>query len=226
MYQRGFFTKADISRFVLANLRFRLTGTEKQDEINRFQKAAQDFIGGHNVSEINSVAQEIYDEFVSPKLWAGTIEIAQTHLNEGVEVWLVTAAPEDMATLIADRLGLTGALGSKAAIVDGHYTGEMNGPLLHGKEKAIAIRDLANQRGFVLDECFGYSDSHNDLPLLQTVGKPSAINPDAILRIRALKEKWPIHDFRRLRYLNRLLGPLVSRAAWLGTRLTPRRKSK
>jgi len=226
MYQRGFFTKADISRFVLANLRFRLTGTEKQDEINRFQKAAQDFIGGHNVSEINSVAQEIYDEFVSPKLWAGTIEIAQTHLNEGVEVWLVTAAPEDMATLIADRLGFTGALGSKAAIVDGHYTGEMNGPLLHGKEKAIAIRDLANQRGFVLDECFGYSDSHNDLPLLQTVGKPSAINPDAILRIRALKEKWPIHDFRRLRYLNRLLGPLVSRAAWLGTRLTPRRKSK
>jgi phosphoserine phosphatase len=117
-------------------------------------------------------------------------------------------------------------LGSKAAIVDGHYTGEMNGPLLHGKEKAIAIRDLANQRGFVLDECFGYSDSHNDLPLLQTVGKPSAINPDAILRIRALKERWPIHDFRRLRYLNRLLGPLVSRAAWLGTRLTPRRKSK
>lgn len=226
MYQRGFFTKADISRFVLANLRFRLTGTEKQDEINRFQKAAQDFIGGHNVSEINSVAQEIYDEFVSPKLWAGTIEIAQTHLNEGVEVWLVTAAPEDMATLIADRLGFTGALGSKAAIVDGHYTGEMNGPLLHGKEKAIAIRDLANQRGFVLDECFGYSDSHNDLPLLQTVGKPSAINPDAILRIRALKERWPIHDFRRLRYLNRLLGPLVSRAAWLGTRLTPRRKSK
>ena len=226
MYQRGFFTKADISRFVLANLRFRLTGTEKQDEINRFQKAAQDFIGGHNVSEINSVAQEIYDEFVSPKLWAGTIEIAQTHLNEGVEVWLVTAAPEDMATLIADRLGFTGALGSKAAIVDGHYTGEMNGPLLHGKEKAIAIRDLANQRGFVLDECFGYSDSHNDLPLLQTVGNPSAINPDAILRIRALKERWPIHDFRRLRYLNRLLGPLVSRAAWLGTRLTPRRKSK
>jgi HAD superfamily hydrolase (TIGR01490 family) len=226
MYQRGFFTKADISRFVLANLRFRLTGTEKQDEINRFQKAAQDFIGGHNVSEINSVAQEIYDEFVSPKLWAGTIEIAQAHLNEGVEVWLVTAAPEDMATLIADRLGFTGALGSKAAIVDGHYTGEMNGPLLHGKEKAIAIRDLASQRGFVLDECFGYSDSHNDLPLLQTVGKPSAINPDAILRIRALKEKWPIHDFRRLRYLNRLLGPLVSRAAWVGTRLTPRRKSK
>ena len=226
MYQRGFFTKADISRFVLANLRFRLTGTEKQDEINRFQKSAQDFIGGHNVTEINSVAQEIYDEYVSPALWEGTIEIAQRHLNDGVEVWLVTAAPEDMATLIAQRLGFTGAIGSKAAIKDGFYTGEMNGPLLHGREKATAIKELAREHGFNLEECFGYSDSHNDLPLLLTVGKPSAINPDAILRIRALKEKWPIHDFRRMRFINRLLGPLVSRAAWLGTRLTPRRKSR
>jgi len=226
MYQRGFFTKADISRFVLANLRFRLTGTEKQDEINRFQKSAQDFIGGHNVTEIKTVAQEIYDEYVSPALWEGTIEIAQRHLNDGVEVWLVTAAPEDMATLIAERLGFTGAIGSKAAIKDGCYTGEMNGPLLHGREKATAIKELAREHGFDLQSCFGYSDSHNDLPLLLTVGNPSVINPDAILRIRALKEKWPIHDFRRMRFVNRLLGPLVSRAAWLGTRLTPRRKSR
>lgn len=226
MYQRGFFTKADISRFVLANLRFRLTGTEKQDEINRFQKSAQEFIGGHNVTEINLVAQEIYDEYVSPALWEGTIEIAQRHLNDGVEVWLVTAAPEDMATLIADRLGFTGALGSKAAIKDGFYTGEMNGPLLHGREKAIAITKLARERGFDLENCFGYSDSHNDLPLLLSVGNPSVINPDAILRIRALKEKWPVNDFRRMRFLNRLLGPILSRAAWLGTRLTPRRKSR
>ena len=142
------------------------------------------------------------------------------------KVWLVTAAPEDMATLIAERLGFTGALGSKAAIVDGHYTGAMNGPLLHGKEKAVAIEEIAKERGFVLADCFGYSDSHNDLPLLQTVGHPSAINPDAKLRIRALKENWPIHDFRRMRSINRYLGPIVSRAAWLGTRLTPRRKSR
>lgn len=224
MYQRGFFTKSDISRFVLANLRFRLTGTEKQEEINRFQKSAQDFIGGHNVSEILAVAQEIYDEYVSPSLWEGTIEIAQAHLNDGVEVWLVTAAPEDMATVISERLGFTGAIGSKAAIVDGHYTGEMNGPLLHGKEKAQAIREIAEKRGFDLTQCFGYSDSNNDLPLLQCIGNPSAINPDAILRIRALKENWPIHDFRRARFINRLLGPIVSRLAWIGTRLTPRRK--
>lgn len=226
MYQRGFFSKADISRFVLANLRFRLTGTEKQEEIQRFQNSATDFIGGHNVEEIRDVAQAIYDEFVSPKLWQGTIEIAQSHLRAGEEVWLVTAAPEDMATLIAERLGFTGALGSKAEISNGTYTGQMTGPLLHGKEKSVAIKQLAEIRNFNLSQCFAYSDSHNDLPLLLAVGKPSAINPDAILRLRALRDNWPIHDFRRMRVLNRLLGPVLSRVAALGTLLTPRRRSR
>jgi HAD superfamily hydrolase (TIGR01490 family) len=162
MYQRGYFTKKDISRFVLANLRFRLTGKENKEEIQRFQDAATDFIGGHNVKDIEAIAQQIYDEFVSPAMWQGTIDIAQAHIANGVEVYLVTAAPEDMATLIAKRLGLTGALGSKAEIKDGHYTGKMNGALLHGKEKAIAVRELAEARGFVLEDCFAYSDSNND----------------------------------------------------------------
>ena len=226
MYQRGYFTKADISRFVLANLRFRLTGTEKKEEIVKFQNAATSFIGGHNVQEIQNLAQEIYDEYVSPALWQGTIEIAQQHLADGVEVWLVTAAPEDMATLIAKRLGFTGALGSKAAIKDGVYTGEMNGPLLHGREKARALERIADEYNFDLSHCFAYSDSHNDLPLLETVGNPSVINPDAKLRIWATQEKWPIHDFRRARKINRFLGPAISRLASIAALITPRRRSR
>jgi HAD superfamily hydrolase (TIGR01490 family) len=224
MYQRGYFTKKDISRFVLANLRFRLTGKENKEEIQRFQDSATDFIGGHNVKDIEAIAQQIYDEFVSPAMWQGTIDIAQTHIANGVEVYLVTAAPEDMATLIAKRLGLTGALGSKAEIKDGFYTGQMNGALLHGKEKAVAVRELAEKKGFDLDECFAYSDSNNDLPLLQCVGQPSAINPDALLGLRAMAEGWPIHDFRRARFIGRAISPIVVRLAALGTWLTPRKR--
>ncbi len=224
MYQRGYFTKKDISRFVLANLRFRLTGKENKEEIARFQSAATDFIGGHNVKDIEAIAQQIYDEFVSPAMWQGTIDIAQTHIANEVEVYLVTAAPEDMATLIAKRLGLTGALGSKAEIKDGLYTGQMNGALLHGKEKAVAVRELAAKKGFDLVECFAYSDSNNDLPLLQCVGHPSAINPDALLGLRAMAEGWPIHDFRRARFIGRAISPLVVRIAALGTWLTPRKR--
>ena len=224
MYQRGYFTKKDISRFVLANLRFRLTGKENKEEIARFQKSATDFIGGHSVKDIEAIAQEIYDEYVSPAIWQGTIEIAQKHLSSNEEVWLVTAAPEDMAVLIAKRLGLTGALGSKAEIKDGAYTGAMLGALLHGKEKVIAVQDLAQRTGLNLDECYAYSDSHNDLPLLQCVGHPSAINPDAILGLRAMAEGWPIYDFRKARFIGRAISPLVVRLAALITWLTPRRK--
>jgi len=223
MYHRGYFTKADISRFVLANLRFRLTGTEKKEEIVKFQNAATSFIGGHNVQEIQKLGEEIYDEFVSPSLWQGTIEIAQAHLADGVEVWLVTAAPEDMAILIANRLGFTGALGSKATIKDGKYTGTLEGNLLHGAEKAVAITKLAADRNFDLSQCYSYSDSHNDLPLLRAVGKPNAINPDAILQLRAMSEGWPIHEFRRGRKFSQIFGPLVSRLAAGLTWLRPRK---
>ena len=207
-------------------MRFRLTGKEKQDEIQRFQDAATEFIGGHDVLEIRNIGQAIYDEYVSPACWQGTINIAQKHLNAGEEVWLVTAAPEDMATLISTRLGLTGALGSKAEINNGTYTGRMNGPLLHGKEKAVAVRELAQKKNLDLSQCYSYSDSHNDFPLLQCVGHPSAINPDAILSLRAMAEGWPIHDFRRARYLGKIVSPVVVRLAALGTWLTPRRKRR
>ena len=224
MYQRGYFTKADISRFVVANLRFRMTGTEKKEVIDRFQKAATDFVGGHQVSDILKLGEEIYDEYVSPKLWERTCEIAREHLTRGEDVWLVTAAPQDMANIIAQRLGLTGAIGSKVIIKDGIYTGELDGKLLHGTEKAVAIQNLAEERGYKLEDCASYSDSHNDVPLLTAVGHPSAINPDALLRIKALAEGWPIHDFRRARYLNRLLGPAVSRLAAVATLLVPRKR--
>jgi HAD superfamily hydrolase (TIGR01490 family) len=228
MYNRGFFTKRDIGAWVLANIRFRMTGTEKSEVISRFQKAATDFIGGHDVKEIRIIGEQIYSEFVSPSIWQGTIELAKEHLSSGDEVWLVTASPEDFANLIAERLGFTGAIGTKAEIKDGKYTGNLNGKLLHGKEKAIAITELTKARGINLKDCFAYSDSHNDLPLLSAVGYPRAINPDAKLRIIAFAQSWPVHDFRRLRWLNRFVGPFISRLAgfWVFSTSGIRRSSR
>lgn len=228
MYNRGFFTKRDIGAWVLANIRFRMTGTEKSEVISRFQKAATDFIGGHDVKEIRIIGEQIYSEFVSPSIWEGTIELAKEHLSSGDEVWLVTASPEDFANLIAERFGFTGAIGTKAEVKDGKYTGNLNGKLLHGKEKAIAITELTKERGIDLKDCFAYSDSHNDLPLLSAVGHPRAINPDAKLRIIAFAQSWPVHDFRRLRWLNRFIGPFISRLAgfWVFCTSGIRRSSK
>ena len=224
MYNRGFFNKRDVGAWVLANIRFRMTGTEKSEVIERFQKSATDFIAGHKIDEIRIIGEEIYNEFVSPSLWGGTMALAKKHLDAGDEVWLVTASPQDFAELIADKLGFTGALGTRAETKDGKYTGNLIGNLLHGKEKARAVSDLVNSRNIEIRDCFAYSDSHNDLPLLESVGHPNAINPDAKLRIISFSSGWPVHDFRRLRWLNRFIGPLVSRLAGFWTYLTARNK--
>ena len=223
MYRRGFFKKADISKFVVANARFRLTGTEKPDVISRFQEAAEQFLAGHDVHELYTIAESVYDEFISPALIKGTIELANNHLKNDEEVWLVTAASEDLAKLIAEKLGFTGAIGTKVEIIDDKYTGKLIGNILHGVEKARAVRELSAARGFSLNNCHAYSDSASDLPLLRSVGTPHAINPDARLRIVALAEKWQIHDFRRFRVLNRWLGPIVSRIIAVGELRKPRR---
>lgn len=224
MYNRGFFDKRDIGAWVLANIRFRMTGTEKSDVIERFQKAATDFIKGHQVSELKTIGEEIYSEFVSPSLWGGTMALAKKHLAAGDEVWLVTATPQDFAELIANKLGFTGSLGTLAEVQDGKYTGNLIGQLLHGKEKARAVLELVSERGIDIKDCYAYSDSHNDIPLLSAVGNPNAINPDAKLRIIAFSSGWPVHDFRRLRWLNRFIGPFVSRLAGFWTFLTARNK--
>ena len=223
MYQRGFFTKKDISAFVLANLRYRLTGKENRDEIVRFQNAACEFIKGHNVVEIEKIGQEIYEEYVSPAIWQGTVEIAQEHLAKGEEVWLVTATPLDMANLMARRLGFTGALGTKAETKDGIYTGKMIGNLLHGREKAVAIKELSLSESFDLKNCYAYSDSHHDIPLLESVGNPRVINPDTLLEIRAYRDNWPVYDFRRARKLKKLIGPTAGRLAAFASLISPRR---
>ena len=177
--------------------------------------------------EIEKIGQEIYEEYVSPAIWQGTVEIAQEHLSKGEEVWLVTATPLDMANLMAKRLGFTGALGTKAETENGIYTGKMVGNLLHGKEKAKAISELANKNSFNLKNCYGYSDSHHDIPLLEAVGYPRAINPDTLLEIRAYRDNWPVYDFRRARRIKKFFGPIAGRLAALASLLSPRnRKGK
>ena len=213
MYSRGFFNKRDVLAFVLANLRFKLSGEKNQGEVDRIQSAGMRIAKGKKVDEMLEIGNDVYKKYVSPALWAGTLEIARKHLEQGEEVWLVTATPVEVANLIAERLGLTGGVGTVAEKKNGEYTGFIEGKLLHGKEKALAVVRLAEEHGFDLKQCYAYSDSHNDFPLLESVGNPRAINPDALLRIRAAKDHWPIYDFRRARWLTSIVAPIINRAA-------------
>lgn len=199
LYDRNWFSRRTILRALWLQAQFRLLGTENTDHIAEAQAASLGFIAGRSVEEIKEAGEEIYEESMAQRIWPGTRSIAQMHLDAGHQVWLVTAAPVEMAGIIAARLGITGALGTEADVVDGRYTGRLEGGLLHGPAKATAVRALAERHGFDLDRCFAYSDSHNDLPLLSLVGHPCVINPDPKLRQHAEQHDWQIRDYRSAR---------------------------
>jgi phosphoserine phosphatase len=147
------------------------------------------------------------------KLIPGTLALAQGHLDAGQQVWLVTATPEELATVIAKRLGLTGALGTVAQSRGGIYTGRLDGPPLHGLAKAEAVRALAVAEDLDLAECSAYSDSVNDVPMLSIVGNPTAVNPDPELRAHAIANDWRIRDFRRRARIKPYAAPVATGAA-------------
>ena len=185
LHRRKFFTTREIAGAAWKQAYFRIVGVEDPEHVAEARNSALSFIAGHTVAELEELGEEIFDEGMAHRIWPGTRALAQLHLDEGQRVWLVTAAPIEIASIIARRLGLTGAMGTVAEHVDGVYTGHLVGDLLHGPAKAEAIRALAIREGLDLAACSAYSDSFNDLPMLSMVGDPVAINPDSRLRAHA-----------------------------------------
>ena len=196
LHRRKFFTSKDIIKAAWDQAYFRIVGVENPEAVDSARTSALRFIAGHRVDELEALSVEIFDEAMAHRIWPGTRALAQLHLDQGQRVWLVTAAPIEIARIIADRLGLTGALGSVAQQIDGVYTGELVGDLLHGPAKAEAVRVLALREELDLERCAAYSDSYNDLPMLSLVGDPCAINPDAKLRAHARANGWRVRDYR------------------------------
>ncbi len=196
---RKYFTSSDLLKFASRQLRFRLRGAENLAVVGTARQEALSFVAGRSVDEIIRLGEEIYDETMADKIYPGTRAMAQRHLDAGQRVWLVTATPVELAQLIAQRLGLTGALGTVAESVDGIYTGALVGEMLHGRAKAAAVRAMAAREGLDLRRCTAYSDSINDLPMLSAVGTAVAVNPDSELRDVARQRGWQIRDFRTSR---------------------------
>jgi HAD superfamily hydrolase (TIGR01490 family) len=196
LYKRRFFDTRDLVRFAWQQAYFRLAGIEDPAHMQEASDAALSIVKGHRVQELRDIGEDIYDEYVAGRIWSGTRALAQAHLDAGQKVWLVTAAPVEIARTIAGRLGLTGALGTVAESVDGVYTGRLVGEPLHGPAKAEAVRALATAEGLDLERCAAYSDSYNDIPMLSLVGHPYAVNPDPRLRKYAREREWRLRDYR------------------------------
>lgn len=199
----GYFTTRDFTNFFWKQLKFVVIGKESLGDQDRIKDLVLKVAAGHKLSKLEALADRVVEEKLVPKIFEQTLAIAREHIAEGREVWIVTASPQKLAQMLARKLGLTDAIGSQAVVVDDVFTGEILGKPIHGKVKAEEIQKLAASKNFDLTKCYAYSDSQNDLPMLELVGHAAVVNGDRRLRSIAKKKGWQVHDFRKLRHVRK-----------------------
>ena len=190
-WRRKLIRGRDIAVFGWQQLRFIMVG-ENNRHLDAARERALGLAAGASESAVLEIADEIWEHRIKPRLYPDTVKLAQDHIARGHQVWLVSATPWEIGNRIAQQLGLTGALGSHFESVDGVYTGQIIGHIMHRERKAEAVRELAEREGADLTESWAYSDSRNDIPLLELVGHPTVVNPDVGLRKHAHDHHWPI----------------------------------
>lgn len=195
-WRRRLITGRDIRSFAWKQARFIAVG-ENRAHLASVLGRALDVVVGHDRAELVDLSREVFDDRLIGRLWPETVAVARTHLESGREVWLISATAQEVADVIAERLGFTGALGTVLETVEGVFTGRLTDGVCHGDRKALAARAQATRSGAALSDCWAYSDSHNDIPLLDLVGNPVVVNPDAALRRYATARRWPIMRLKR-----------------------------
>lgn len=165
---------------------------ETTKRVKSTRERAQALVAGHQVKDFEKVAESAWRRSIAPKVFPEMIERINHHKSQGHEIWLLTASPQSLASVMARDLTLTGAIGTTLEEKDGAFTGEIDGELLHGPLKAKAAVQHALESGVNLAHCYAYSDSAADIPLLESVGHPVAVNPDHTLLAHATELSWPI----------------------------------
>ena len=167
--------------------------------------------GFFGIRDLFFAARQRVCDRLENKLFPQAQGLIKRHQTAGHDIWLISAAPSELPQMLAERLGITGGIGTQVAVKDGIYEARLASELMHAQGKRDRVEALAAERGYDLQSCFAYSDSDNDMPLLTLVGKPSAINPDIWLRVRALQRGWPVIDFRRRSRISKTLQKAKAR---------------
>ncbi|HYZ29778.1 MAG TPA: HAD family hydrolase [Thermoleophilaceae bacterium] len=222
-YKAGQLSKRQMARDAWANVRFRLEGsTDEATEALRTR--VYDAIAGRRVVDLARLTPEIL-RGIMPRVYPQMLDVAWRHQDAGRPAYIVTAASQEIAELLAQVFVLDGGIGARSEVRDGVYTGKPEGPFTYRDGKAEAIREVAAREGIDLSASWAYSDSESDLPMLRAVGHPVAVNPDAALARVAREEGWEIMRFDRLGRRLRLtagaaaIGLLGVGGGYLGPRI-------
>jgi HAD superfamily hydrolase (TIGR01490 family) len=189
-------TRTQLLRGAYAQLVYLLVGADEK-KMERLKEGILALTKGWDRSQVERLVREVILEVIDPFVYQEALDLMELHRSEGRRIYIVSSSPEEVVRPLASHFGISGVLATQAEVdASGRYTGEL-AYYCYGEDKANGIRELAERAGLALDGSYAYSDSITDLPMLEAVGHPVAVNPDKDLRKVAEERGWPVRDFRR-----------------------------
>jgi HAD superfamily hydrolase (TIGR01490 family) len=192
--ERGLISRRQLLQAALWQLLFVARGAS-HEAVQRAAEGGLRILAGYRPEELRELVADAMEPVLRPLVYAEPMRLVDEHRAHGEPVYIVSATLQEIVEAIAADLGFDGALGTICEVEDGRYTGS---PVrsLHAEAKAEVVRELAQDAGFDLAESTAYSDSHTDLPFLEVVGHPVAVNPDRALRRIAAERGWRVLEFK------------------------------
>src|SRR5438309_1689789 len=197
--ERGLITRRQLAKAALWQLLFVARGASNE-AVRRAAEEGLVVLKGVRPDELRELVAAAMERVLKPLVFAEPLDLVRHHRDRGEPVYVVSATLQEIVEEVAEELGFDGAIGTLCEIgPDGAYTGRSI-RACHAEVKADVVRELAAERGFDLDRSTAYSDSHTDLPFLEAVGHPVAVNPDKRLSRIAHDRGWPVREFRTRAY--------------------------
>ena len=194
-FHGGLINRRAVLKTAYAQLVFSLAGADAQ-QMERLRAQLTTMVTGWDAATVQDIVQETLHDIVDPLVYAEAADLIEEHRAAGREIVIVSSSGAEIVEPIGEMLGVDRVVATRMVVVDGRYTGEMDF-YAYGEHKAEAMRAVAAEGGYDLADCYAYSDSVTDLPMLSAVGHPTAVNPDRGLRKAALENGWPVLQFTR-----------------------------
>jgi len=192
-YDSGLITRRAMLRSAYAHFFYQASGAD-HDQMERMRRYLSQLCAGWDVRQVRDIVAETLAQLIAPVVYREATALISEHHAAGRDVVIVSASGTEVVEPIGEMLDADHVVATRMVVEDGRYTGDI-AFYAYGENKAVAMREMAAAHGYDLEECFAYTDSATDLPMLRAVGHPVAVNPDKVLRREAARQGWPVLDF-------------------------------